>query len=113
LAGRKFGSDGPAMGSLLLTDRNRPGRQPPNDQEGGFRHIVGEWLTKTKGLWRCGAGRGCSLPVSSPLSLTRFGDESQYSWSPRMIFHGKPVPTIPDHALYPHNAPKSCHHQCD
>ena len=37
-----LGSDGPTMGSLLLTDRDRPGLQPPNDQEGGFRHIVGE-----------------------------------------------------------------------
>src|SRR3984957_9961591 len=59
LAGRNFGSGGPTMGSLLLTDRKRPGLQPPTDQEGGFRHIVGEWLTKTKGLWRCGAVAGC------------------------------------------------------
>jgi hypothetical protein len=42
LIDKNLGSDGPTMGSLLLTDRDRPGLQPPNDQEGGFRHIVGE-----------------------------------------------------------------------
>jgi hypothetical protein len=30
-------------------DRPRSVRtSPPHDLEGGFRHIVGEWLTKTK-----------------------------------------------------------------
>src|ERR1700689_5472961 len=65
LAGRDFGSDGPTMGSLLLTDRSCPGLQPPNDQEGGFRHIVDEQLTKTKAISLGGAG-----PVADPCLVT-------------------------------------------
>jgi hypothetical protein len=42
-----------------LTDRTRPGRHLREDQEGEFRHIVGEWLTKTKGLWLCDIGADC------------------------------------------------------
>src|SRR5437016_4128037 len=37
-----LGSNGATMVSLPLTDRDRPGCPPPKDQEGGFRHIVGE-----------------------------------------------------------------------
>ncbi len=42
LAGTDLGSSGPTIVSLLLTDRNRPGRPPANDQGDGFRHIVDE-----------------------------------------------------------------------
>src|ERR1700678_4530218 len=42
LEGRNLGSGGPTILSSPLAGRNRPGLQPPNDQEGGFRHIVGE-----------------------------------------------------------------------
>src|SRR5205823_10334655 len=37
-----LGSNGATMVSLPLTDRDRPGCPLPKDQEGGFRHIVGE-----------------------------------------------------------------------
>jgi hypothetical protein len=37
-----LGLSGPTIASLLLTDRNRSERPPPNDQESGFRHSVGE-----------------------------------------------------------------------
>jgi hypothetical protein len=37
-----LGLSGPTMTSLLLTDQNGQDIQPANDQEGGFRHIVGE-----------------------------------------------------------------------
>src|SRR5438067_7333494 len=37
-----LGSNGATMVSLPLTDQNRPGCPLPKDQEGGFRHIVGE-----------------------------------------------------------------------
>src|ERR1700687_3413070 len=42
LAGRELGPSGSTIASLLLTDQNRSEPQPPNDHEGGFRHIVGE-----------------------------------------------------------------------
>ena len=122
---KDLGSGGPTMGSLLLTDRKRPGLQPPNDQEGGFRHIVGEWLTKTKGLWRCGAGAGCR-PVFPHRCLTRFPPANRIHLAAKrsrylehglgtneVVGSGKPVPTFPDHALYRHYAPKTRPHQCD
>jgi hypothetical protein len=37
-----LGLSGPIIVSLLLTGRNRPALQPPGDQEGGYRHIVGQ-----------------------------------------------------------------------
>src|SRR3984893_15726963 len=40
--GRSLGFRGPAIASLLLTDRDRSGLQPPEIRKGGFRHIVDE-----------------------------------------------------------------------
>jgi hypothetical protein len=64
-----------------LTDRDRPGRQPPEDLERRFRHIVGKKLTKTKGFaqfnappaitWSAFMRRGATSEGKSVFLLSR------------------------------------------
>src|ERR1700747_2336796 len=59
--------NGPTIVSLGLTDRRRPGSPPSKPiRRGGFRHIVGEWLTKTKALWLRRASAGSAQPPFCP-----------------------------------------------
>jgi hypothetical protein len=62
----------------------------------GFRHIVGEWLTKTKGLWSRGGAASCEtvllLAVALPCITDGASAPSPLDWyyAPKSQFNIRP-----------------------
>src|SRR5262249_27726485 len=61
-----LGLDGPTRISLLDQSKLARTASSKKIRRAGFRHIVGEWLTKSKGLWLRRDGRSLQTIASSP-----------------------------------------------